>query len=279
MRLTRRSRSIPYRVKSGCWWPMPTPSTTRPREMWSSMMTILGKADRVVQRGGDDRRSEAHRRGALQQASADEQRRDQRAAVGLVELGQEDRVEAGTVGRGDLHAQLLEEVGELVAGRLDRQDQAEAHASSPAGKRAVTLARGAPLDQPPRLVGSPPSSPAAASESNADDHPDADRRAVRSRWPGSARPGRDRRPQDAARVAGGPFDARRAHDGAGTHRHPDRPRRGPPSPSPPTSRGCAPAASTRPRCGAPCSPSPTLVGVPRLIAAVPAITEALDDAT
>ena len=89
---------------------------------------VLGEPHRMVQRRRQDGGSEADPLRSLQQCGADEQRRDERAAAGLVELGQEDGVEAGLLGDGDRLPQLVEELRQVELLHLDRQDQAEAHA-------------------------------------------------------------------------------------------------------------------------------------------------------
>src|SRR5690348_9808393 len=56
-----------------------------------------------------------------------EQRGDDPAGPGLVELGQEERVEAGLVGRPHLGPQLIEQDVERLLGVLDREDHTETH--------------------------------------------------------------------------------------------------------------------------------------------------------
>ena len=92
---------------------------------------VLGEPDRMVQRGREHGGAEADSTGALQERGADEQRRDQRAAAGLVELGQEDRVEPGLLGHGDFLAELLEVVVEARVLELDRHDHTELHRVTP----------------------------------------------------------------------------------------------------------------------------------------------------
>ena len=90
---------------------------------------VLGEPHRVVERRREHGGAEADPRRSLQQRGADEERRDERAAARLVELGQEDRVEAGLLGDGDLLAELLEVGVEARVLELDGQDHAEAHPS------------------------------------------------------------------------------------------------------------------------------------------------------
>ena len=92
---------------------------------------VLGEAHRMVQGGREHGGAEADPARALQERGADEQRRDEGAAAGLVELGQEDRVEAGLLGDGDLLAELLEVVVEARVLELDRHDHTELHRVTP----------------------------------------------------------------------------------------------------------------------------------------------------
>jgi len=92
---------------------------------------VLDEPHGVVQRGCEHRRAESNPRRPLQQGCPHEQGRDQRAAARLVELGQEDRVEACLLCDGDLLAQLLEMVVEAPVLELDREDHTEAHRVTP----------------------------------------------------------------------------------------------------------------------------------------------------
>ena len=85
----------------------------------------------MVQRGREHGGAEPDPLRPLQECGADEQRRDQRAAASLVELGQEDRVEPGLLGDGDLLAELLEVVVEARVLELDRHDHTELHRVTP----------------------------------------------------------------------------------------------------------------------------------------------------
>ena len=85
----------------------------------------------MVQRRREHGGAETDPARPLQERGADEERRDEGAAAGLVELGQEDGVESGLLGDGDLLAELLEVVVEARVLQLDRQDHTEAHRVTP----------------------------------------------------------------------------------------------------------------------------------------------------
>ena len=92
---------------------------------------VLCEAHRMVQRGREHGGAETDPARPLQERRADEERRDEGAAAGLVEFGQEDGIESGLLGDGDLLAKLLEVVVEARVLQLDWQDHAEAHRVTP----------------------------------------------------------------------------------------------------------------------------------------------------
>ena len=95
---------------------------------------VLGQAHRVVQGRGHDERAEPDARGPRAEPGEHEQGRHQRAAVRLVELGQEHGLEAGALGGQHLLGQLLEQPLERDAAGLDRQDEPEPrHQRAPPG--------------------------------------------------------------------------------------------------------------------------------------------------
>src|SRR5690606_14500511 len=94
---------------------------------------VLGQPHRVVQRCGEDGAAEADAGGALQQAGAQQERRHERAAPRLVELGQEHRVEARRVGGGDLLPQLLPQRVERTRLVLDGEHDPELHGQPRSG--------------------------------------------------------------------------------------------------------------------------------------------------
>ena len=105
----------PERVEVGHLMRDPEPEDDPPARDPVEHDRVLGEAHRMVQGGREHGGAEADPARALQERGADEQRRDEGAAACLVELGQEDRVEPGLLGNGDLLAELLEVVVEAVS--------------------------------------------------------------------------------------------------------------------------------------------------------------------
>ena len=110
----------------------------------------------MVERRREHGRPEADPRRSLQQPGAEQQRRDERAAARLVELGHEDGVEARLLRDRDLLAELLPEHVEPGVLRLDGQDHAEAHRVTP-----LSSGSGREPRRPPRSSRAAPRRPRA----------------------------------------------------------------------------------------------------------------------
>ena len=68
---------------------------------------VLGETDRVVKRRGQDQCAELDPSRPRREPAQRQQRRDDRAAAGLMELRKEHRVEAGGFGRLYLFSELV----------------------------------------------------------------------------------------------------------------------------------------------------------------------------
>ena len=115
---------------------------------------VLGQAHRVVQRPGQHGGADPDARGLGGQVGQHQQRRDDRPGPArLVELGQQDGVEARRRGRPGLGRELVEQARDVALGPGDRQHQAVPHRATRGGR--PRRCRPSPARRPP----SPPARP------------------------------------------------------------------------------------------------------------------------